>query len=127
MTLLRKDIGRAGERAACRYLRRRGYRLLERNFTCSAGEIDLVCYGDGCIVFVEVKTLTDDAEADPEDKITPTKQRQVARAARVWLAEHREPECAYRFDAVSVVLPRKGRPRIRHIAEAFSASVLPGL
>ncbi len=84
--------------------------------------MDVICYDQDCIVFVEVKTLSDDALSDPEDKITTSKQRQVERVARAWLAAHREPQCAYRFDAVSVVQFSNGRPSVRHIIEAFIPS-----
>ena len=63
-----------------------------------------------------------DALSDPEDKIPTTKQRQIERVARAWLAAHREPDCAYRFDAVSVVQSSGRRPSVRHIIEAFIPS-----
>lgn len=115
-------MGRRGEDAACKYLRRRGYNILTRNFVCPAGEIDIICYHGDCIVFVEVKTLCDDAAGDPEDRITPGKQRRIERVAKAWLAAHRDPDCAYRFDAVSVVSPPDGKPRVRHVIEAFGPS-----
>lgn len=117
-----KNLGKAGEAAACDYLKHAGYRILARNYTCGAGELDLISYRDGCIVFVEVKTRTDDVAANPEETITRAKQRQLERVARAWLAAHKDPECSYRFDAVSVVLPADGDPRIRHIVDAFIPS-----
>ncbi len=122
MSWFRRDLGRLGEKAACKYLRRLGYQILQRNYVCPSGEMDVICYDKDCIVFVEVKTLSDDALSDPEDKITTIKQRQVERVARAWLAAHREPQCAYRFDAVSVVQSSNGRPSVRHIIEAFIPS-----
>ena len=119
MGWFKRDLGKAGEDAACTYLRRRGYRILQRNYACPLGEIDVICYHHGCIIFVEVKTRRGDLASDPEDNITFTKRRQVERAAKAWLALHREPECAYRFDAVSVVMPKEEKPRVRHIVEAF--------
>jgi putative endonuclease len=115
----RAKLGEAGEAVACRYLRRAGYQILARNYTCAVGEMDLICRHQGCIVFVEAKTRSDDASTDPEVNITAAKRRQLERVARFWLAEHREPDCAYRFDAVSVVLPPGGKPKVRHIEEAF--------
>lgn len=115
----KQELGAAGEKAAAKYLHRRGYKILARNFSCPLGEIDLICYCDDCIVFVEVKTLSDDVAGDPEERITRGKQRRLGRAARWWIDARGRPECAYRFDAVSVVLPAEGSPRIRHIVEAF--------
>lgn len=114
-----KLLGAAGEEAAERFLRARGYRVLARNFSTPLGELDLVCFHEGTVVFVEVKARATDAAADPEANINPAKQRRLYRAARAWLAANRYPECAYRFDAVSIVLPKSGEPRIRHIIEAF--------
>ncbi len=119
MTGPRQELGAAGEKAAGKYLRRRGYKILERNFSCRLGEIDLICYHDDCIVFVEVKSLSDDAAGDPEDRINRAKQRRLERTARWWVEARGRPDCAYRFDAVSVVLDGDGPPRVRHIVEAF--------
>ena len=122
MLRFRKELGNAGEGAACKYLKKRGYRILQRNFTCPTGELDIICLDRGCIVFVEVKTLSDDAAGDPEDNITATKRHRLERAAKSWLAKHREPDGAYRFDSVSVVMTQPSRSRIRHIIDAFDPS-----
>lgn len=119
MTVARKDLGKRGEETARKHLQRNGYKILARNYSCPVGEIDLIGYKDGCIVFVEVKTRAEDAAGDPEENITPGKRRRLERAAQAWLAFHGQPECAYRFDAVSVILPADGEPRVRHIVEAF--------
>ncbi|MFO0973274.1 MAG: YraN family protein [Phycisphaerae bacterium] len=98
---------------------RAGLRLIERNFRCPAGEIDLICDDHGTIVFVEVKTRRTDSAADPEVNIGTTKQAKLAQVARAWLARHGEPQRAYRMDAVSVVMPSRGKAQVRHIREAF--------
>ncbi len=118
----RQDVGRAGERAAKKHLKHCGYRILATNYTCAAGEIDIICQDDTCIVFVEVKALTDDTASDPESKIGTGKQKRLLRSARYWLAAHGEPDCAYRFDAIGVIMPPGGSLRIRHIQEAFVPS-----
>ncbi|RIK66756.1 MAG: YraN family protein [Planctomycetota bacterium] len=119
MTRDRKMLGAAGEDAAARFLKSLGYKVLARNYTSPVGELDLVCHHDDTIVFVEVKTLADDAAGDPEEHVNPAKQRQLARVARAWLAAHRHPDCAYRFDVISVVLRENAQPSIRHFVEAF--------
>lgn len=108
-----------GEKAAAAYLRRAGFRILARNYACPLGEIDLIGETDDTIVFVEVKTRTDDAPSAPEGNINLGKQRRLTRAARHWLSSHDQPDRAYRFDAVSVVLAPDGRADVRHIEEAF--------
>jgi putative endonuclease len=117
-----QQLGKAGEKAACRFLKSSGYHILARNFGCPVGEIDLICRDAESIVFVEVKTRADDAAADPETNITPAKQRRMERAAKVWLARHHWPDCAYRFDAVSVIIPSTREAKVRHIREAFLPS-----
>lgn len=115
----RKKLGASGERAAEKFLRAAGYRILARNYTCPVGELDLICLDGRTIVFVEVKTRASDDRADPEENITPAKMRKLTQVARAWLAAHREPDCPCRFDAVSVVLGPDASPTCRHIIEAF--------
>lgn len=115
-------LGQAGEKIARRFLKKLGFRILAANYTCPAGEIDLIGFRDGCIVFFEVKSRASDVAAPPEANITPAKQRHLFKAARFWLAAHRQPDCAYRFDAISIVIPPEGEPQIRHIIEAFTPS-----
>jgi putative endonuclease len=111
-------LGNLGEQAAAEFLERAGHRVLARNFRCPLGELDLITFHEGTLVFVEVKTLSGDA-TDPEEHVTPAKQRKLAQVAEYWIAQNRRPQCAYRFDAVSVVLPNDGGPRVRHFVEAF--------
>jgi putative endonuclease len=119
MAMNSRQRGAAGEKLAWKHLKRAGYRLLDRNFICPGGELDLICTRGDEIVFVEVKTRADADDADPENNITPAKKRQLLRVARHWLTRHRSPDMAYRFDAVSVVLPESGRPTVRHMEEIF--------
>ena len=119
MAMSMRERGAAGEKLAWKHLKRAGYRLLERNFTCSGGELDLICTRGDEIIFVEVKTRAAADDADPENNITPAKKRQLLRVARHWLARQRSPQMAYRFDAVSVVLPDTGKPTVRHMEEIF--------
>ena len=123
MPLDHLQLGRLGEKLASDHLRKSGYRILAANYSSSLGEIDLICFHDDTIVFVEVKALKADDAGDPEEHITPAKRRKIERTAREWLAAHRNPECAYRFDAVSVVIgDESSPPRVRHIVEAFLPS-----
>jgi putative endonuclease len=115
----KKRLGAEGEETAADYLTRRGVRLLARNFKCPAGEIDLIGLDGSAIVFFEVKTRRSDAAADPENNIGPSKRQRMLRTARWWLTKHHQPQAPYRFDAISVVLPDAGAPRVRHIVDAF--------
>ncbi len=113
------DLGAQGERAAVQFLRHAGFRIIDKNFRTAIGEIDVIALDAETIVFVEVKTLRSDAAGDPEGKVDRRKQDKLLRVARDWLTRHRYPDRAYRFDAVSVVMPATGEPEIRHIVEAF--------
>lgn len=113
------DLGAAGERAAAKFLRGAGYRIIDKNFRTAIGEIDVIALDGETIVFVEVKTLRSDEAADPEAKVDVRKREKLERVAGDWLARKRYPDRSYRFDAVSVVMPVDGEPRIRHIIEAF--------
>ena len=94
--------GAAAERDAARLLVAAGYRIVERNFRCKAGELDIIARDGDVLVFVEVRSRTDDAHGAAVEMIRRGKQRQVARVARYYLAAV-EPvfdEC--RFDIVAV-------------------------
>lgn len=119
MWFFRRDPGRQGERAARRFLRQMGWRILETNYKCPIGELDLVGDDGDAIVFVEVKTRTHDIDADPEQNVDRAKRRQLERVAAQWLASNGRPDRAYRFDVISVILGTRGAPEIRHIEEAF--------
>ncbi len=109
------DLGRRGEELAAAYLERCGYRLVAANFSLPVGrnrigalinvEIDLVAYEGETLCFVEVKTRASDWFAPPEANVDLRKQRQVARAARVYRRMLGLLGQPYRYDVVSVLLP----------------------
>ncbi len=112
-------LGRRGERKAARYCRRKGYKIVARNYHCSAGEIDLIALDNQEIVFVEVKTQTDRSFGDPEEKVNWDKQRCLARAARYFLQETHSEDRPCRFDVLAVV--RNGRKwEIEHFPDVFA-------
>lgn len=121
--LLTKLLGDRGERAAARYLRRCGFRILEHQHRTNRGEIDLVCLEGDRIVFVEVKTRRTRRAGHPVESVTPVKQQQLTRLALAWLKRHRLLERPARFDVVTVDWPDDARrPVIEHIRDAFDAS-----
>ncbi|MFQ5415277.1 MAG: YraN family protein, partial [Phycisphaerae bacterium] len=81
----RAALGRRGERAAARYLKRRRYRILAKNFSCSLGELDLICADGAEVVFVEVKTRTTGAMFDVTDAVRTCQVDRIARTARWFL------------------------------------------
>lgn len=116
----RKNLGRWGEKRCEKFLKTKGLSTLARNFSCKTGEIDLVMADrDGSIVFVEVKTRTDESFAPTEDVITQAKKTKLSRTARFFLATNNIENRPYRFDVVTVVLSRTSREQIKHYENAF--------
>ena len=109
--------GAQGEAAAAAFLQSQGWCVLERNFRCRAGEIDLIVRRDDLVAFVEVKAWRSVPEEDLGRSVGPRKRGRIARAARVYLSRHPELAPAHlRFDVVFL----GGEESIRHIAGAFS-------
>lgn len=113
-------LGPAGEKVAARHLRRRGYRILSRNYDCRAGEIDLIAADGDTIVFVEVKTRREESAADPEVNVTYHKRRRLTQAARYYLMEKSAQDRPCRFDVVAVLMPEGGQPAVEHFIDAFA-------
>lgn len=107
-----------GENAACEYLKSIGYEIIERNYSCPAGEIDVIAKDGRTVVFVEVKSRSGTDFGFPEESVGPQKRRRILLTAKYWTAAHRA-ECRHgcRFDVIAVL---RGEPR--HIIDAFDAS-----
>lgn len=97
----RQLIGAAGEDAALEHLRRQGLTLVERNFRCKGGEIDLVMRDGAALVFVEVRRRADDRHGGAAASVTPAKQARLLLAAQIYLQRHRTPPPC-RFDVVAI-------------------------
>jgi putative endonuclease len=95
-------LGPKGEAYALDLLRARGHQLLQRNFRCKEGELDLITWHQGTLVFVEVRALAETAKYSPAESIGPEKQRKVLRAAKFYLARRtgKGPVPPCRFDVV---------------------------
>ena len=106
----RQGLGRTGERLAAEELSRRGYHILEKNFRCSYGEIDLVAEDAQDLIFVEVKTRRGSAYGLPEEAVTLRKQRKIVQVASYYLDLHTCSERSWRIDVVAVQLDRGGKP-----------------
>ena len=116
----KKPLWKRGEDLATRTLRRAGMRILQRNYRCPIGEIDIIALDGEELVFVEVKTLHTDDIGDPEEHIQEPKQRKIQRLARHYLQQHKVEDRPCRVDVVAVVLgPQGAEPMIRHHRDAF--------
>lgn len=111
----RRALGRFGETYAARHLVRQGLVLLDRNWRCEAGEIDLVLREGRVLVVCEVKTRSSTAFGPPVAAVSEQKAERLRRLADRWLEEHgvRPPEV--RLDVVGVLVPRTGRPQVEHV------------
>ncbi len=117
--LSRKRAGDRGEELALRYLQRRGYSLVARNYRRRGGEIDLILRQDETLVFVEVKLRRGIGFGDPVESVTPRKQARIRAVAEQYLAEE-EPEFSEaRFDVVGILSDDNRPSRIQHIQDAF--------
>lgn len=118
----RRETGVFGESLALRYLVRKGYEVLERNYRSRHGEIDLILRRDGILVFVEVKARRGPGFGDPLEAITPSKQSRVRLMAEAYLAEKGVEFVngleGIRFDAVGILVA-DGSNEIRHVEDAF--------
>jgi putative endonuclease len=116
----RKIFGRWGEKHCEKFLKGKGLTTLARNFRCKSGEIDLVMADvDGTVVFIEVKTRTNEDFTTAESVITSAKKNRLKRAARFFLATRCIANRPFRFDVVTIVLDRTGAEQLKHYENAF--------
>jgi putative endonuclease len=114
--MARKDeLGRRGEQVATEHLEACGFRILDRNWRCQQGELDVVADDDGTLVFVEVKTRSGVGFGDPTEAVTARKLARIGRLAGAWCAEHRPRSRRMRVDVVGIVLPPEGGVRLEHL------------
>lgn len=113
-----KVLGSEGEILAVRYLKRQGYAIIARNFTTRVGEIDIIAKDGETIVFVEVKTRTNDAFGAPFESINAAKKKKLTNAASLFLKSLKK-ETPARFDIISIIRHPSGNNRIQHIKDAF--------
>ncbi len=119
----RKEVGAKGEKLAAKFLKRKGYKIIQRNYKCKLGEIDIIAEQDRTIVFVEVKTRRTQEFGPPQYAITAAKRGQISRVALLYIREKKMVEQSCRFDVIAITFPPESRkPRIEHIENAFQLS-----
>ncbi len=118
----RRWFGSRSERAAARFLKRRGYRIVARNYTCPLGELDLIAVEGNCVVFVEVRSTGTEDAARPAASVDAHKQRRLTELALHFLQQRRLLAYPARFDVLAVSWPTdQRRPAITHYRNAFEA------
>jgi putative endonuclease len=117
-----RDRGRLAEQIAADHLEAHGYRIVEKNFTCRLGEIDIIAQHLGELVFVEVRSRGSASSLNPVFSLDRQKQKRIIRAAEVYLSKHYREMPPSRFDVVIVTL---GQPAVVEIIQdAFSVDFL---
>jgi putative endonuclease len=111
-------LGAQGEEIAAQHLRRKGCRILARNWRSRLGEVDIICEDADSLIFVEVKTARRLSSLPPESRVNLRKRRKLMTLAQHYLKLH-HADRGVRFDVVSVWL-ENGKPQIRHVKNAFS-------
>lgn len=109
-------LGRYGEDLAARHLTAAGLVLLDRNWRCELGEIDLVLRDGRVLVFCEVKTRSSHAFGSPFEAVTAVKLQRLRRLGARWMAERRVRAADVRIDMVGIVRPRTGPATVEHVA-----------
>lgn len=95
-------IGNEGEEKACEFLVQNGYRIIERNYKCKYGEIDIIAVDDNTLCFIEVKMRNNTAYGPPYHSVTPRKQKQISYVALNYLSKIDKKYSGVRFDVVSI-------------------------
>ncbi|MDR4509423.1 MAG: YraN family protein [Candidatus Brocadiaceae bacterium] len=119
------SLATKGESLAAKFLKRKGYIIVQRNYRRKTGEIDIVCYDHGTMVFVEVKTRCSDAFGPPELAITNAKKKQLVKVASCYIAEKKIEDMPLRFDVVSIFYsPSRKQPTVKIFKSAFTRNDL---
>ena len=121
------SAGQRGEELARKFLKRRGLKILARNYRCPAGEIDIIALdtstraelGTMTLAFVEVKARSSARYVEPQSAVNAEKRRRIERVAQDYLATHDAAEFNVRFDVVAVVLAEGRQERITYLQDAF--------
>jgi putative endonuclease len=120
---VRAETGMAGESLAAGYLVSRGYRLIERNWRCRSGEIDLVMLDGDVVVFVEVKTRRNRVAGTAEESVSPQKGNKLLATGEWYIADHPEfRDSFWRIDILAITMgPDGGASRVTHLQNAVTA------
>ncbi len=116
----RYDLGLSGENHARQFLKKSGYEILETNFRCPLGEIDLIARENQRLIFIEVKTRRSDRAGTPEESVHVIKQKKIIRVAQWYLKAKKLTNVPIRFDVIAIDLNPQQGFQLRHIPGAFS-------
>lgn len=118
----RQLLGKKGELEAGKFLTAQGYKIIERNFRCHFGEIDIIASDQSVIVFIEVKTRSNNTFGSAASAVTIRKQQQISRVAQHYLIKKNMTNYDARFDVIEVMLAKFGGYELNHLMNAFELS-----
>ncbi len=110
-----RTIGNFGEQFAADHLSARGVHIMERNWRCQLGEIDIIGLDEGTLVFYEVKTRRSTRYGSPAEAVTPAKAARLRRLAVRWLTEHPQSASQIRIDVIALTLSGQGETQVEHL------------
>ncbi len=113
----RQQLGATGEKLARDFLKKKGYKIIDTNFRCREGEVDIITRKKDCLVFVEVRTKTGDSFGSPEESITFAKREKLISSALTYMSERQGLPETWRIDFVAVELDPSGKARRIEIIE----------
>ena len=113
---INQEIGKFGEDIATKYLQKKGYTIIERNFSCKQGEIDIIAKDFSELVFIEVKTRTSKEYGNPAEAVNEIKKKHIETAAEYYLYKTKQQNKFIRFDVIEVLM-KNGYYTIKHIEQ----------
>jgi len=120
MTRKRLALGKLGEKVSVEYLKKQGYQIVERNYRCRMGELDVIARDKDTLVFVEVRSRSTKRFGLPQESVGPAKQRKIRLLAEYYLQSLRQPLQKVRFDVMALYFGPNGKLlNINHIKNAF--------
>ncbi len=117
-----KILGAFGEDLACKHIAELGYRVLERNFSCRAGEIDIIAVQGDTVAFIEVKTRSSEKYGLPSEAVSRSKQQKIVKTALYYLQHNRLLDYMCRFDVIEIIIDEEDNQRVNLIKDAFHYS-----
>ncbi len=120
----RVNIGQWGEDVACRYLSRKKYRIIEKNYRLKTGEIDIIAQKDEYIVFIEVKTRSSNQYGRPSQAVSDFKKKRIVKTALQFICEKKMLNQSIRFDIVEIDYATFNEYQVNHIENAFECTNL---
>lgn len=113
------DLWHFGEESACRFLRKKGCKIIGRNYRTPHGEIDIIARQEQITIFVEVRTRSSNRFAEPWETVGHRKQKHLRKAGKIYIQEKAIFDSEFRFDVISITLTDSVKPQIEWIQNAF--------